>query len=183
MVKRFTLALAALLLSFCPSVFAQSNVPDLIFYGGKVVTVDEKFTVTEAIAIKQGKILAVGDNDDVLPLGKPGTKLIDLHGKMLLPGLIDSHVHPGAGMTEFDHTIPDMETIQDVLDYFAARAKVVPEGAWLELQQVFITRLKEQRYPTKAELDRVAPKHPVYFRTGPDAMLNTLALKLSGIDR
>jgi len=183
MAKHFSLALAALLLLFCLNASAQSDVPDIIFYGGKVVTVDAKFTVTEALALKQGRILAVGDNDTVLPLGKPGTKLIDLHGRMLLPGLIDSHVHPGAAMTEFDHPIPDMETIQDVLDYFAARAKVVPAGQWLSLQQVFITRLKEQRYPTREELDRVAPQHPVYFRTGPDAMLNTLALKLSGIDR
>lgn len=183
MTSRFIHLLAVLFLTWAGSVVAQSNVPDLIFYGGKVVTVDAKFTVTEALAIKQGKILAVGDNDDVLPLGKPGTKLIDLHGKMLLPGLIDSHVHPGAAMTEFDHPIPDMETIQDVLDYVAVRAKVVPEGDWIQLQQVFITRLKEQRYPTREELDRVAPKHPIYFRTGPDAMLNTLALKLSGIDR
>jgi hypothetical protein len=76
-----------------------------------------------------------------------------------------------------------METIQDVMDYLAQRARVLPEGAWIVLQQVFITRLQEQRYPTRAELDGVAPKHPVMFRTGPDASLNSLALKVSGIDR
>ena len=57
------------------------------------------------------------------------------------------------------------------------------EGDWIVVQQVFITRLREQRYPTRAELDRVAPRHPVMFRTGPDASLNSLALQLSGIDR
>ena len=72
-------------------------------------------------------------------------------------------------MTEFDHPIPDMETIADVLDYVRARAEVLPEGTWIEVRQVFITRLKEQRYPTKAELDQAAPKHPVLFATGPDA--------------
>jgi len=76
-----------------------------------------------------------------------------------------------------------MDSIQDVLDYFAARSKVVPEGEWLVLRQVFITRLREQRYPTRAELDRVATKHPVLFATGPDAMLNSLGLKLNHIDR
>jgi predicted amidohydrolase YtcJ len=86
-------------------------------------------------------------------------------------------------MYEFDHPVPDMETIADVLDYFRERAKVVPEGEWIRLQQVFITRLREQRYPTRAELDEVAPKHAVYFRTGPDASLNSLALELSGIDK
>src|SRR2546426_8517467 len=76
-----------------------------------------------------------------------------------------------------------MERIQDVLDYIHARCRVVKEGQWIEVRQVFITRLAEQRYPTRAELDRVAPKHPVLFATGPDASLNSLALQLSGIDR
>ena len=86
-------------------------------------------------------------------------------------------------MFEFDHEIPSMETIQEVLDYIAARTKVVPEGEWIQTQQVFITRLKEARYPTRAELDKVAPKHPVAFRTGPDSMLNSLGLKKCGFDR
>lgn len=184
MARNFLSVLVAALIAWVTNCTAQSEPPDHIFYGGKVVTVDAKFTVTEAIAVKGSRIILTGPNDAVLPLAKAGvTQLHDLHGQMLLPGLIDSHVHPGAAMTEFDHPIPDMETIQDVLDYIAARTKVVPEGQWIQLQQVFITRLKEQRYPTKEELDRVAPKHPVYFRTGPDAMLNSLALKLSGIDR
>jgi predicted amidohydrolase YtcJ len=70
-----------------------------------------------------------------------------------------------------------------VLDYIAGRAKALPEGSWIQVSQVFITRLREQRYPTKGELDRVAPKHPVLFATGPDASVNTLALKRSGIDK
>ena len=103
---------------------------------------------------------------------------------MVLPGLIDSHVHPcGAAMTEFDHSIPQMDSVADVLDYFRGRADVLDDGEWIVLQQVFITRLREQRYPTRAELDQVAPKNPAVFRTGPDASLNTLALELSGIDK
>ena len=66
---------------------------------------------------------------------------------------------------------------------FKARAEALEDGQWIVLQQVFITRLREQRYPTRAELDQVAPKNPVVFRTGPDASVNTLALKLSGIDK
>src|SRR6185503_9084808 len=81
------------------------------------------------------------------------------------------------------HPIPDMESIRDVLDYIAGRAKVARPGDWIVLQQVFITRLREQRYPTRKELDEAAPENPVMFRTGPDASLNSLALKLSGIDR
>ena len=102
----------------------------------------------------------------------------------VLPGLIDSHVHaPAAAMFEFDHEVPDMETIADVLAYIRARTKVVPAGHWIQTAQVFITRLKESRYPTKAELDAAAPQHPVNFRTGPDNMLNSLALQKCGFDR
>jgi predicted amidohydrolase YtcJ len=86
-------------------------------------------------------------------------------------------------MHEFDHPIADMETIQDVLDYIAERARVLGPGKGIVVRQVFITRLKEQRYPTRAELDRAAPENPVVFSTGPDASLNTLALKESGIDK
>jgi predicted amidohydrolase YtcJ len=66
---------------------------------------------------------------------------------MVLPGLIDSHTHPtGASMIEFDHPIPEMETIQDVLDYIRSRADALGAGKWVVVRQVFITRLKERRY-------------------------------------
>jgi predicted amidohydrolase YtcJ len=157
---------------------------DLILNHGKIVTVDERFTVGQALAVRDGKILEVGTEEAVLRTRGPNTSLLDLEGRMVLPGLIDSHAHPaGAAMTEFDHEIPEMTGIRDVLDYIRARSRVVPEGAWIQVQQVFITRLREQRYPTRAELDRAAPRHPVVFRTGPDASLNSLALKRAGIGR
>ncbi len=163
---------------------AAAPTPELILYNGKIVTVDDDFSIAEAMAVADGRILAVGANDEVRALAGPRTESFDLAGKTVLPGLIDSHTHPaGASMYELDHPVPDMRTIADVLAYFRERAKVVPEGEWIQLQQVFITRLREQRYPTRAELDKVAPQHAVYFRTGPDASLNSLALKLSGIDK
>jgi len=157
---------------------------DLILHDGKIVTVDREFSIQQALAVRGNRILLVGSNDEVLKTRGPKTEVIDLQGKTVLPGLIDSHTHPNSAcMTEFDHPLPDFETIADVLDYIRARAKVVPEGRWISMSQVFITRLREQRYPTRAELDEAAPKHPVVYATGPDASLNTLALKLSKIDR
>jgi predicted amidohydrolase YtcJ len=76
-----------------------------------------------------------------------------------------------------------METVRDVLDYVRSRAEALGSGKWVVVRQVFITRLAEQRYPTRDELDRAAPDNPVLFSTGPDASLNSLALKLSGIDK
>ena len=161
-----------------------ADTPDLIVHHGKIVSVDDHFSTHEAMALRAGQIIALGSNDDILKTTTDQTRVIDLGGKTVMPGLIDSHAHPiGASMTEYEHPIPDFETVQDVLDYVKARAQVQPEGSWIVLEQVFITRLREQRYPTRAELDQVAPKNPVFYRTGPDAALNSLALSLRGIDR
>jgi predicted amidohydrolase YtcJ len=173
---------AALLLSSASAVGAEEA--DLILHNGKVVTVDKKFSVHQALAVRGDRILRVGTDKEVLKTKGGRTRLVDLKGQTVLPGLIDSHVHPTAAcMTEFDHPVPDMETIQDVLDYIKGRAKVLPAGEWIVVRQVFITRLREQRYPTRAELDAAAPKHPVLYATGPDASLNTLALKRSKIGK
>ena len=158
--------------------------PDLILHHGKIVTVDKDFSIASAIAIEGERIVAVGSDDDVLKLKGEGTKLVDLQGKMVMPGLIDTHVHASsASLFEFDHEVPEMEAIGDVIGYIREQAKVVPPGEWIWVSQVFITRLKEQRFPTRSELDAAAPEHAVVFRTGPDAALDRLALKESGIDK
>jgi predicted amidohydrolase YtcJ len=158
--------------------------PDLILHHGKIVTVDKAFTLQQALAIRGSKVLRVGSNEDILKQQGPHTQLLDREDKTVLPGLIDAHVHPNSAcMIEFDHPIPEMEPIADVLAYIKSRAKVLSKGEWIEVHQVFITRLREQRYPTRRELDEAAPDNPVVFSTGPDASLNTLALKRSGIDK
>ncbi len=163
---------------------APDPAAELIAFGGKIITVDASFRTHQAIAVRDGRIVRVGSNDEVMKLRGEQTKLVDLGGKTVIPGLIDSHVHPGSAcMTEFDHPIPEMETIEDVLNYIASRADVLDDGEWIVVRQVFITRLREQRYPTREELDRAAPKNPVVFSTGPDAAINSLAMKLSNIDR
>jgi predicted amidohydrolase YtcJ len=157
--------------------------PSHIFHTGKIVTVDPQFRSVEAMAVRDGRIVGVGLNADIVTLAGPGTQQVHLGGKTVLPGLIDSHVHaPSASMYEFEQRVPDMESVEDVLAYVRARAGTTDPGRWITLSQVFITRLREQRYPTRAELDRAAPRHPVAFRTGPDASLNSMALSMSGID-
>jgi len=158
--------------------------PSLIVHGGKIVTVDKDFRIVTAMAVDDERIVATGGDAEVLQLKDGNTKVIDLKGRMVLPGLMDSHAHPvGAATHEFDHEVPDIADIPQLLDYIATRVKTLPEGSLIYVRQIFITRLKEQRYPTREELDRVAPKHPVHFSTGPDSMLNTLAMKLAGIDK
>ena len=155
-----------------------------VFVNGRVVTVDPAFAIVDAFAIEDGRIVAVGDAARRMPETRADASTVDLGGRMVLPGLIDSHTHPvGAATHEFDHPIPEIRCIDDLLAYIAARAAAVPEGGKIVVRQVFITRLAEQRYPTREELDRAAPRHPVVFSTGPDSMLNSRALALAGIDR
>ena len=162
----------------------EPQVADLILLRGKIVTVNEQFSLAEALAVKGDRLLAVGSNAEIEKLRGPQTQVVDLGGKTVIPGLIDSHVHPtGASMYEFDHPIPEMETVGDVLTYVAGRAAQLEPGQWISLRQVFITRLRDQRYPTRAELDQAAPKNPVVFATGPEAMLNSLALAASNIGK
>ncbi len=167
--------------SFCffrKSGFAAAGPPpDRIFFGGKVLSVDRDFRIAQAFAVSGNRILAVGSDAEVLALAGPRTERVDLAGKTVMPGIIDSHAHPvAAAMYELDHEIPGMETLAEVLAYFQSRTAVVPKGDWIGLQQVFITRLREKRYPSRTELDSATPEHPAFMRTGPDAMLNSLAL-------
>ena len=137
----------ALLVGFLAvTVPARAADADLILHHGKIVAVDKAFSTHQALAVKDGRILRAGTNEEVLKEKGPRTQLLDLGGKTVLPGLIDSHVHPGgASMIEFDHPIPDMESIDDVLTYIRDRTNVLAEGEWVEVRQVFITRLREQR--------------------------------------
>jgi predicted amidohydrolase YtcJ len=158
--------------------------PSLILHHGRIMTVDAQFREVQAMAVEQGRITALGTDADVMALRGAETEIIDLGGAMLLPGLMDSHVHPtSAAVFEFDHTIPDIPDIPALLSYIRSRAAALPEGALIYVRQVFITRLREQRYPKRKELDEAAPRHPVHFSTGPDSMLNSMALKMAGIDR
>ncbi|MCA8992051.1 MAG: amidohydrolase family protein [Planctomycetaceae bacterium] len=180
---RLVLGMVATVVSNANPAFAAEPA-DVVLKNGRIVTVDSEFHVAQSMAIREGRVVAVGSNADVAQLTGSATKVVDLEGRMVLPGLIDSHVHPtGASMFEADHEIPSFESIGDVLAYVRERTKVVPKGEWITLSQVFITRLREQRYPSRAELDEAAPEHPVLFRTGPDGSANSLALKENGIDR
>src|SRR4051812_29214431 len=121
--RRALLALVAFFLWVGPfAVAADAPAADLILHNGHVVTVDKSSTIAQAVAIKDGKILRVGPNADVLEAKGDKTQVIDLAGKTVLPGLIDSHVHPRAAMHEFDHVMPEMDSIADVLAYVKDRA-------------------------------------------------------------
>ena len=110
--------------------------------------------------------------------------MIDAGGKTVLPGLFDSHVHPvGAALSEVGDPLPLLRSIPEVLEHIKKRTADTPEGQWIVIRYAFPTRLKEARFPTKAELDAAAPKHPVLYHAGPAGIANSMALKISGVTK
>jgi predicted amidohydrolase YtcJ len=157
---------------------------DLIVHNARVVTVDAKFSMAEAVAVQDGKITAVGADADVLKHKGPKTRVIDAGGKLVLPGLMDSHSHPvGAALSEWKESLPDPKSLKDVFAIIRQKAQTTPEGEWIVLRYTFPTRLDEARFPTKVELDMAAPKQPVLYHAGPAGIVNSMALKVSGITR
>ena len=157
---------------------------DLIVHNAKVVTVDAKFSLTQAVAVRGGKIVAVGTDADVLKFKGANTRVLDAGGKTVMPGLYDSHTHPtGAALSEVGEPIPLLRSIVEVQDYVRRTAATIPEGKWIVIRYAFPTRLKEARFPTKAELDAAAPKHPVLYHAGPAGVANSEALRLSGVNK
>jgi predicted amidohydrolase YtcJ len=172
-----------LTLAFSPILHA-ADTADLVVHNAKVLTVDAKFSTAAAVAVKDGKILFVGPGAEALKLKGDGTRIIDAGGKVVMPGLMDSHSHPlGAALSEWQEPLPDLHSLANVFDYIKAKAKTTPEGDWIVVRYAFPTRLDEARFPTKAELDAAAPKHPVLYHAGPAGICNSLALKLSGITK
>jgi predicted amidohydrolase YtcJ len=157
---------------------------DLILLHGKVLTVDNDFRVVQALAVKGERLVAVGSDKEIARYQGPKTTVLDAGGKTVLPGLYDSHVHPvGAATSELVEPLPELRSLEDVFTYIRKKTKETPEGNWIVLRYAFPTRLKEARFPTKAELDAAAPKHPVLYHAGPAGMANTMALKVSGVTK
>jgi len=165
------------------------DAPDLILYNGKITTVDANDSTFEAIAIRDGKILAIGGNGPIKALGKRDTELIDLHGRRVLPGLIDGHLH-GIRMgsyfcftrsPRFDVIFKRSEAIANV----ASKAVRTPAGKWLfQLAGAWnVNQLDLPGMLTKAELDTATPNHPVYLQgTGfTGGQTNTRGLQTLGL--
>src|SRR5216684_2278404 len=107
--------------------------PDLVLFGGPVATVDRGFRVTDAVAIKDGHIMAVGESAEVRALAGRHTEAVDLHGCMALPGFIDSHCHPTqVGLRRLKLDLMDCRSIAEILERVSARAAQSPPGQWVE---------------------------------------------------
>ncbi|HZU06838.1 MAG TPA: amidohydrolase [Chloroflexota bacterium] len=165
--------------------------PDLLLINGRVLTLDARNTVAEALAIKEGKILAVGTTAEIEALAGPRTEAIDLQGRTALPGLVDTHVHlaseaAAAHQVEVRDFYVEIRTLSELLDRLRERAAATPPGEWVVAHgspmQEF--RLAERRRPTRAELDAAVPNHPAFVYFGAHiTVANSRALAAAGITR
>jgi predicted amidohydrolase YtcJ len=151
-------------------------VPDAIYYNAKVATVDDQFSYAQAVAITADKFTAVGTSEAVRVLAGTNTRLVDLRGMTVVPGLTDNHLHSAGGGPGVD--LSRTRTIEEVLKAVGDRVKraepgevVISNNDWHEAQ------LKEQRLPLRRDLDKVAPMTPVVIvRGGHEFVLNSAAL-------
>ncbi len=155
---------------------------DLILINGKILTVNKEFTISEGVAVAGNKIIAAGSTIEMKKLSGINTRIIDLHGRTVIPGLIDSHLHPeSASVSELEEEIPELHTMDQLLGWIKNQSEIKSNGEWIILPKFFPTRLTEMRQPTLSELDSVAPNHPVFLDGSFGGMINSKAMQLSGI--
>ncbi|MCE2801590.1 MAG: amidohydrolase [Planctomycetaceae bacterium] len=183
-------AILAFLLGGAPCSWAQ-NQADAIYYGGDVVTIDDRQALAQAVAITQGKIVAVGSAADVMTLKGPKTKLIDLQGKCLLPGFVDGHGHclqtglqaaSANLLPRPDYKVNDIASLQNELREWSKTEKSKRYGLILGFGYDD-AQLAEQRHPTRQDLDEVSRDLPVLVihQSGHLSVMNTKALEMAGI--
>ncbi|TFH13265.1 amidohydrolase [Candidatus Bathyarchaeota archaeon] len=163
-------------------------IADLALINGKIITVDEKFSVVEAVSVKNGKIQAVGSTDEIKKLVGSSTKIVDLKGKTVMPGLYDSHMHlinTGMSLNMINCRSPPLMSIEDMKKAVAEKVKNSKPGEWVLGRGWDQAKLAEQRNPSRWDLDEVSPDNPVTLtRTcGHLLVANSKALEIAGITK
>jgi predicted amidohydrolase YtcJ len=180
---------------------AASGPADLILTNGKIITVDSAFTVAQAIAIAGDRVLAVGPDAAIAPLRSPATRIVDLKGKAVIPGITDGHAHMDReALRSVFPALGRVRSIRDIQDRIAELARAKQPGEWIVTMPIgdppyyfdVPEILAEKRWPTRQELDAAAPNNPVFIRSiwgywrGTFPLVscaNTEALKRAGITR
>ena len=167
---------------------AQQAAPDLILTNGKIITVDDRFTIAQAVAVRGDRIVAVGTTQEITRLAGPSTRRIDLRGRAVIPGLIDNHAHimEEGKIWQQELRLDGVETRKEALEMVRTKARAVAPGQWVyTLGGWSIDQFTDNRKPfTREELDQVAPNNPVLLQfTRSQTYLNSKAIEVIGLDK
>ena len=165
---------------------AQTGNADLILRNGLIYTVSDRQPRAEAVAVKGDRILFVGSNADSKKYEGTGTRIVDLRGATMVPGLTDAHYHlSGVGMRELTLNLEGTSSLAEFLGKVKARVDQAKPGDWVTGRGWIETFWKPQQFPARTDLDRISPNNPVYLvrADGHGGVANSAALKLAGITR
>ena len=167
---------------------AQQPAPDIILNNGKIITVDARFSIAQAVAVRGEHIIAVGTNKEIVALAGPDTRIIDLKGRSVIPGLIDNHGHvmEEGPIWQLELRLDWIETRAEALQMIREHAKTLGPGAWVFTLGGFSTDqfTDNQADFSRDELDAVAPKNPVLLQvTRDNTYLNSLAITAAGLEQ
>ncbi|CAM3909631.1 amidohydrolase [Bordetella tumulicola] len=159
-------------------------VPDIIFHNAQITTLDRSNPVASAVAIKNGRFLAVGTDSDILPLAGSATRVVDLKRRSVLPGLFDNHTHVVRGGLNYNLELrwDGVRSLADALDMLRRQVAITPAPQWVRVVGGFTEhQFVEKRLPTIAEINAIAPDTPVFLLHLYDrALLNGAALRAVG---
>jgi predicted amidohydrolase YtcJ len=176
---------------FCLLFCSNANVnaaeaANLILLNGNIYTVNERQPQAQAVAVAKDHVIFVGSNEEAKKLATPQTRIVDLTGKTVVPGLTDSHCHIfGIGEREMRLNLEGTNTREDFLRKVKERVAQTEPGKWIVGRGWIETFWKPPQFPTRRELDQVAPRNPVYLTRadGHASVVNTAALKIAKIDK
>jgi len=183
--KVLSILLSVLMFSLLPAT-SPANSADLVFINGNIYTVNDKQPHAEAIAVKGDRIVFVGANSDAKKFQTANTRVVDLHGATVFPGMTDAHYHfIGVGQREMNLNLEGLTNLEDFLAKVKQRVDQAKPGEWVTGRGWIETFWKPPVFPTRWDLDRISPNNPVFLgrADGHGAVANSLALKLGNVTK
>ncbi|HEV8484208.1 MAG TPA: amidohydrolase [Blastocatellia bacterium] len=180
-------SLAVIVISLCLTTsYSRPEQADVVFINGNIYTVNERQPRAEAIAVKGGRIIFVGSNARVKGFQGTATRVIDLHGNTVVPGLTDSHYHlSGVGAREINLNLEGITSLDQFLAKVKERVDRAKPGEWVTGRGWIETFWKPPVFPTRWDLDKISPNNPVILTRadGHGVVVNSAALKLAGVTK